>query len=252
VIAVAAIPLLTSGSSAFRLGYHAIDSRQVPLEARIVSRGLELRRADQGRIALSPQDREAIEVALASRYRAVLTDPRMNTYEFWFAGSTSPDQLKRVLRRLPTEEEGRRASDQAVVRAIVKDAASNTSDSPPTIALTIGALHFFLALVAGLSLLTALAFRCGLTRIMGLELVAADGRPATRLRVLARGTVVWAPSVALVTLANVLIVSGARTVAVLTVGGLALLILMVGAIVAVLHPARGIQDRLAGTWIVPR
>ena len=253
VVALAAIPLLLSGSNALWLGYQAIDSRQVPLEARIVSRGLEqLRRADQGPTTLSPQDREAIEVFLASRYRVVLTDPRMNTYEFWFAGSTSPDQLERVLRRLPTEEEGHRASGQAVVRAIVEDAASNTSDSPPVTALTITTLTFDLALVAGLSLLTALAFRGGLMRIMGLELVTADGRPATRLRVLARAALVWAPSVALVILARFLIVFGVRTVAVLTVGGLALLILLVGAIVAVLHPSRGIQDRLAGTWIVPR
>jgi hypothetical protein len=33
---------------------------------------------------------------------------------------------------------------------------------------------------------------------------------------------------------------------------MALLVQCVGAVVAILHPERGIQDRLAGTWIVPR
>ena len=28
--------------------------------------------------------------------------------------------------------------------------------------------------------------------------------------------------------------------------------LLLGAVAAVVYPARGIQDRLAGTWIVPR
>jgi hypothetical protein len=32
----------------------------------------------------------------------------------------------------------------------------------------------------------------------------------------------------------------------------ALLVLLAGAIVTILRPERGIQDRLAGTWIVPR
>ena len=52
---------------------------------------------------------------------------------------------------------------------------------------------------------------------MGLELMTADGHPATRLRVLARATLVWAPSVALTSLALFLIMFGVRTAAVLTV-----------------------------------
>ena len=32
----------------------------------------------------------------------------------------------------------------------------------------------------------------------------------------------------------------------------AILLLVAGAIWAWLHPSRGIQDRIAGTWIVPR
>jgi hypothetical protein len=34
--------------------------------------------------------------------------------------------------------------------------------------------------------------------------------------------------------------------------GVALAVLLAGTIVAVAEPARGLQDRLAGTWIVPR
>jgi hypothetical protein len=35
-------------------------------------------------------------------------------------------------------------------------------------------------------------------------------------------------------------------------GADSLLVLLVGAVVAIVSPARGIPDRLAGTWIVPR
>jgi hypothetical protein len=46
-------------------------------------------------------------------------------------------------------------------------------------------------------------------------------------------------------------VIGSRTTLMVLVAT-ALLALLPGAIVALVNPSRGIQDRLAGTWIVPR
>ena len=54
--------------------------------------------------------------------------------------------------------------------------------------------HVELVLIAFFSLVTAVAFRGGLMRAMGLELVTGDGRPASRLRVLARTVIAWSRS----------------------------------------------------------
>jgi hypothetical protein len=118
--------------------------------------------------------------------------------------------------------------------------------------------------VALFSLLTALAFRGGLIHLYGLRIVTADGRVASRPRVFARTAVAWAPIVVLVILAipevDFSVTSSSvgfggpsfTPTTIVIASGLALLLLLAGAIVAVLHPERGIQDRLAGTWIVPR
>jgi hypothetical protein len=104
-----------------------------------------------------------------------------------------------------------------------------------------------LRFVALFSLVTAVAFRGGLMRAMGLELVTGKGRPASRARVLARTVIAWAPIIAIV-----LIERTTLSLTGLAESAPALLVLLAGAIVAGLHPQRGIQDRLAGTWIVPR
>jgi uncharacterized RDD family membrane protein YckC len=130
-------------------------------------------------------------------------------------------------------------------------------------------------------------------RLLGLELVTTEGRPASRRRVFARTALAWAP-VLLLALAAIwgiatgeikgsvtvslsaeedrafaptLSVSPARetgrgqassprnsgvTGLLLWLIPPCLLVLLVGAIIAVVNPARGLHDRLAGTWIVPR
>ncbi|HUF63842.1 MAG TPA: protein kinase [Verrucomicrobiales bacterium] len=107
-----------------------------------------------------------------------------------------------------------------------------------------------------------------LLRLFGLALMDRSGQPATRLRLLWRWLLTWgvlgaagffaAGGVALAMAVGVFPVEGMGDVAArasslawilgLAVAGLAL----AAAISTLMHPSRGLQDRLAGTWVVPR
>ena len=79
--------------------------------------------------------------------------------------------------------------------------------------------------------------------MMGLELVTADGRPASRLRLLGRTVITWSP---------VLLVPLVMRFAPQIPPGLNgipwwMLVMVSGAIFVAITPARGVPDRIAGT-----
>ena len=263
VVGLAALPLaslvLTLVSAA------RFTTPAIPHEAQVVSlllTGLQL--AEQGQ-SLPPEQREAIEVTLASRYRHVLTDPRLSTRDYLFMGVRAQTQIERLLRLHPTELEIQRASEHPFVRFaanITFPAPGVRMDRRAVVTSAIRSLETGLGMVALFAFASALLFRGGFMRLLGLELVTVDGRPASRLRVLARTAVAWAPLIMLVIPVSQMLnlqvkYSALRFLAenrtsLLIASGLALSRLLAGAIAAILHPERGIQDRLAGTWIVPR
>lgn len=106
----------------------------------------------------------------------------------------------------------------------------------------------FLAYGAIPALFVALLFRGGLVlRIAGVTFVRRDGLPASRLRLLWRGFLAWMPlwllfGCTLLSSGNPSLLTG------LFAGGLAIGLI----IVSLVLPERGLQDRLAGTWPVPR
>jgi eukaryotic-like serine/threonine-protein kinase len=106
---------------------------------------------------------------------------------------------------------------------------------------------FFVAVPA---LVAAVATRGGLMRILGLDLVTADGCPASRARVALRTVLAWSPF----WIATCVAIWPFRPAShvIISIGSASLLILLAGAFVALMNPSRGIQDRLAGTFIVPR
>lgn len=127
----------------------------------------------------------------------------------------------------------------------------------PAVAFQAGIVTLLLAL---LSIFCALVFRGGLAmRVLGVVAVKRDGSRAGRLRVFWRALVTWLPfvlgSVGLAILGRLLYaepaVSGGITVPG-AVSALALALFAALAIMSALLPERGIQDRLAGTWLVPR
>ena len=85
-----------------------------------------------------------------------------------------------------------------------------------------------------------------------MALVIKDGRPASRLRALIRPLVAWLP----IALLCILVVKGPKPQAIgagwMLLETSVLLVFIAGALWAIFHPVRGIQDRIAGTWIVPR
>ncbi len=86
--------------------------------------------------------------------------------------------------------------------------------------------------------------------IFRLAVVNAKGKPADRSHLLARWAIVWLP----LFLPMVFVAQLLKTdEAIASISVLVLLLLWISAAVyAVIHPNRGLQDRLAGTWVVRR
>jgi eukaryotic-like serine/threonine-protein kinase len=107
--------------------------------------------------------------------------------------------------------------------------------------------------VGVLALVGSLVTRGGFTyRPFGTALVKADGSLAGRIRAFLRTLMSWFPLAILCTL--VYLGPGPnRADLILNLLNTAVLLLFIGcAVWGILHPSRGIQDRFAGTWIVPR
>ena len=80
-------------------------------------------------------------------------------------------------------------------------------------------------------------------RAFGIAIVTGDGKPASRLRALSRGLTGWGLVAAAIWFWVAFGVAVGVCVGILVLGGAAW---------AIMHPTRGLQDRIAGTWLVPR
>ena len=249
-------PFLFAATDSLTVHYDPIGRGRMPLEAYVANVHMDaLRAADDGRLALSPPEIEALEIALASRYRHVLTSRRVPMPAPESAGVRAPARrIERVLRRRPTEAQAQRALEHPIVRA-TEDRIRNWSLGLPSLETfrRRGAAVFIVSLkiVALVAVLAALSFRGGLLRALGLEIVTADGQLASRVRVAARTMLAWSPLIVLA-LSDEWLPGIVPDSYMTSASGVALVVLLSGAIVAVLRPSRSIQDRLAGTWIVPR
>ena len=112
------------------------------------------------------------------------------------------------------------------------------------------ALGMALLVYVGLpALVCALLFRGGLVLwALGVAIVRADGVRASRLRVFWRALVAWSP----VALAPVLTAVLAPVVGVFGSAALVTALVLSLAVLSLVHRERSLQDRLAGTWLVPR
>jgi serine/threonine protein kinase len=107
--------------------------------------------------------------------------------------------------------------------------------------------------VACIGLVGALVTGSGFAlRAAGAAIVNGRGEPASRLRALWRAIVTWSPAAVGLALLQIGPKVQDMTVAVAAAQTLPLLLLAAGAAMAIRNPPRGWQDRLAGTWIVPR
>jgi RDD family protein len=118
-------------------------------------------------------------------------------------------------------------------------------------ALALGSGMLFV--VVPFALLGAFAVRGGFTlRAFGAAVVNRHGEPASRFRTLWRAMVTWSPVVAIPFVFKNSGTDTAIDARALILQSLVVAPFVAGAVWTALHPSRSIQDRLAGTWIVPR
>ena len=138
-------------------------------------------------------------------------------------------------------------ADEVVAKVVPHDVPFATGKVPvglPALGLA-SSLLFYVGVPA---VVAALLFRGGLVLLLaGVTYVKKNGERASRLRLFWRSLVVWAPTFPVFVLS---IIGMAKHSAWLP--WLALALLGVLAAVSVALPQRGLQDRLAGTWPVPR
>ncbi len=196
-----------------------------------------------------PTDRQ-FAIYLAGHCQAVITNPASWSNATTLLFIKGPD--RRFAEQSVAEHPAPTASeladaDSAVKPHLPKPEALAFAGQPSFLLAWMGvSLLLFVGLPAALA---ALLFRGGLIlRIAGVAFVRADGARASRLRLLWRAVLVWGPLLLTLILVRFLRGGlgplGAGLVAAGLVAGMAIL--------SVALPTRGLADRLAGTWPVPR
>jgi len=219
-------------------------------EVRHCLRRLErIHRKGDGATGHQLKQRDALEVYVAGRFRRTISD--QSTWSSACArGIITPAQGKiaeRVLAARPNPSE--EAVDDAASK--LKKFLENRSPLLPYPVSTFGVVAVYVTLllfVAFPSAVCALAFRGGpLLRLLGIAIVTSTGARASRLRVFWRSLITWSPCLLALTM---VVPFGKPGV----FWGLPLLlpVLTALAVWSTLMPQRGIPDRIAGTYPVPR
>ncbi len=253
VAACAALPAMIVGCSYAtttaqqRLGREAPDVMPLLLCLRQIEK-------IEGDTASPPEERarasRPYEVCIAGRLRRTVEDPAV--WSGLYARSLIPEELRlraeRIVaqRPLPTEEEIHDAEIRVGdLISSGRRAELTYAGSPSLVAWAIVAWMMTLFLVALPSVLWALLGRRGaIHRVSGIDFARPDGRPVRRWRVALRQVVTWSPL--LLPLPFWIGGNGSEE------SGLAAAaaVLLLGAAWSILS-ARSLQDRIAGTRVVP-
>ncbi len=196
-----------------------------------------------------PTDQQ-FEIYIAGHYRSLITNE-----EFWNGGLTMSmirgDARKFAEKSVadypaPTNDEIKE-SDAALKKIVGPINFPDVTKHP--------SFPFFMACLVLVmyvcipALIAALLFRGGLVLFAArVTYVRRDGKPASRLRLFWRALVVWSPlllAVCLFVMHEIRISPTAAAIA-------AVSFFSALAIISVALPERGLQDRLAGVWPVPR
>jgi serine/threonine protein kinase len=203
------------------------------------------------------QTQQDLEIYLAEHLASTIENPDTWTRSFPNVGARGGRARARHAldaHRVRSPEEVRRAD--ATVASLVEGAESSLQKLATPQKLWVIALAIFggtYVIVIFFNAIGALAGGGGFSfRAVGAALVNARGEPASRLRALSRAAVTWSPifgMLAVLEYGPKLDDAGAGTI-LLQSSFVALL--LVCAAWAIMRPSRSIQDRIAGTWIVPR
>jgi hypothetical protein len=203
------------------------------------------------------QKQDDIEVYLAEHMASVIESPATWESKAPRVGSRGGrERAKAALerRRVRSPEQIRRA--EATAAPILEDHTrgfAKVSNPGALTGISLATMGGTFIAVALFAFAGALVTGSGFTfRPSGVALVNHRGQPISRIRALCRTAIAWSPIVAVALAFKFgpdIMKSGYAALAL----HFALnAILIAGGIYAWLHPSRGIQDRIAGTWIVPR
>jgi uncharacterized RDD family membrane protein YckC len=202
-----------------------------------------------GKQADASTDRQ-VAIYIASHYRALITNDA--TWSGPLTQAFIDGEARRFAEQSVAEHPAPTEKEIAEAEAALKGQAPRREmmdlPKPPRVLLLVfgATLVIFVCLPA---LLAALLCRGGLVlRLAGLAFVRSDGGRASRRRVFGRGLLAWSPLLVALGLFPILQpwlgLSGAALAGYLWVGGLT--------VISVAWPNRGLQDRLAEIWLVPR
>jgi hypothetical protein len=153
-------------------------------------------------------------------------------------------------RRAPVAE-----ADLEAAREVLGDELA--SRATPARKIVVQLPIILLAMLSIPALLLAPLLRGGLLlRLTGIAVQTVHGDPAGRVRCLGRALIAWSPCLSFAVILLIALLVGVpipggeagRIVMALALSGIAL----AGAVSAVARPERGLADRLAGTFLVPR
>jgi hypothetical protein len=256
------IPLV---SVAMTLGVWPNVVSAVPPEIEDLSKALdELSRLSN---PYAVDQRTAFETYIAGSFGATLTDSHL-----WSNPGTAlvlgrqRQLIERIVADHPTVSPDEMAAATAVLSPFLKRVASPgrtaalRASNEYKRAMLVGSVAgggLLFALIAVAGILSASVFRGGwLLRACDIAMVTENGEPVSRLRGLWRGLVAWTFAIlgCYLQIASFLQglqrQAGPQLVSVPAIGAWA--VFFAGAAWAVVHPERGLQDRLAGTYLVPR
>ena len=263
VVACAALPIFMAGAMLFGqyVMRHLMESQPDILPLQMCLSRLSILEEPPDSNERS-QQRQALEIYIAGRFGKAISDPA--TWSSMFALGMPEEvraKARAIVAKYPNPSEKEVAEAKAVVEPMVGPDDANTIFGMSPLSMSAMQAGFgMVPLVIG-SLVCALAFRSGLAMlIFGVVAVKRDGSRAGRLRVFWRALVTWSPGlfglVGLAVLGGWLFADPAVADDIIVVlgvaSGLALGLFAALAIVSTLMPERGLQDRLAGTWLVPR
>jgi hypothetical protein len=245
-----AVPVLACGGSFFALRFMQDLTHKNP-GLMDLNTLLQVRRSGQFwgiKDAHSPTDRQ-FAIYIARHYSGLITN--QTSWSSWMVMSMIKGDARKFAEQsvaehpAPTEAEIKEAN--ARLDKYVPKQQIFAGELPPALPVVVMAVA--LLIYVGLpALVAALLFRGGVVLLVaGVTYVRKDGARASRLRLLWRAMVVWSSVVPVFSVAILGI-----TMHLTWAPWLALAVLGLLAAVSVALPVRGLQDRLAGTWPVPR
>ena len=210
-------------------------------------------------IRASPRAREAYETYIAGRFRQTITNPAVwNSVPGLSISQKKRTAAEQLIARRPAPSDMELKQAAAEVEPNLKVEApggpmpSFDIFSKPLVLYL--AANPFVILGAIPSFLAALFFRGGLVlRMLGLEVVKKNGAKASRLLIFSRSFVAWCPILMMGPVAQWLFPSAGLSQverALMSLGYI--IVTAVLMICAAMLPERGLQDRIAGTCLVPR